>query len=1259
MATVDTLEIQIQTSAESTSVAIDKLVQRLGIVEKSLKSVGNASNSGFDNMKRMSSSFSTFNSMTNKSNVSISTLANSLSRVYLRVQTLKKGFSALSYSLNNSIGYFENLNYFTKAFEQVAQKADYSSFEEMGYASAEEYAASFMKRANQLTAKMTGFSINTDGMLEDTGGVSLGLNPSDLITQQATFSQMASSMGTTSEQALKLSNVLTMLGADLASVKNMDFDKVWTDMQSGLAGMSRTMDKYGANIRLVNLQLLLNKLGIEQTVSALNQNEKALLRTIAILDATRYSWGDLSETLNQPANQIRVLTANFENLGRMIGNLFVPMISKALPYINGIVIALQRLVTQISEFVGIDLSGITSSVGNVDISGMLGTDEAEEDVNDVTNAVKKLKSTTLGIDELNINAPQGESGGVGLGGIDSEKLNDAFNSIADEYSKVWNDAFVQMNNKSKEFADKIEKIFEPLAKPLKDLFKSVSIGDWFGAGQNVSNIVSGIFDLFSKAIKKVDWEKLGKNIGKFLAGIDWANILKSAFRAIGDILQGVLEGYFGSLSVAPLETITLSLFALSRMNFGKLKGLKDAINSLTKLQKVGIGAVTVFSEFKLLEDGFKNIALGSDNFASSLTQVATSAVSASAILFKLFGPAGFLISGITTAASLLVGFGKAEQEIVERNAGAAIRNALTVPGGMKLEDINQKYSELISNVSNGFVRINDSSANMESTRANIESVWTEIEKIKTQMDAGVISVSDGTAELKRLFEELSNITNTYIGDIENSLIMAFGDNGAFSKYADDLGLNITDALVGAFNITGDMKERVSELALLMSDPNISTEQYIAYQSELASILGKTDELEVALDNFSKNVSAIDLSELFDEKGALNADVLQEKLNELSDTVKSAKKEIDLAGESSRAFLNVLMEQADTEEEKLAVQTLLDAVNLSIEEAKKDVELQANEYGKTIQTALIENTNNIIKKGLEDGERAIDIKNFAGTYFDSAKKAMDLINDELETANLSKDIFDTLMEELFYYDTVKVEGYIVSESNVETVVADNYTDILQNAIDVTLNNTQDDFVNAGKFSTENYAHGLELGQSPVVAKANLISNSAITPFNSVSNTMKNVGFNTISDFTNGMNESATNLYSKCNEIVENMKNIFKGANFGVNIGANAIISKVNIPQYAVGGFPEDGLFMANHNELVGQFTNGRTAVANNEQIVEGIKEGVKEAVGEMLTPYLAYLPDIAQSNREVANKDMSVNIGDREIARANARGQKSLGYALIT
>ncbi len=50
-------------------------------------------------------------------------------------------------------------------------------------------------------------------------------------------------------------------------------------------------------------------------------------------------------------------------------------------------------------------------------------------------------------------------------------------------------------------------------------------------------------------------------------------------------------------------------------------------------------------------------------------------------------------------------------------------------------------------------------------------------------------------------------------------------------------------------------------------------------------------------------------------------------------------------------------------------------------------------------------------------------------------------------------------------------------------------------------------------------------------------------------------------------------------------------------------------YATGGFPEDGLFFANHSELVGKFSNGKTAVANNEQIVEGIKRGVSEAMSE--------------------------------------------------
>ena len=78
-----------------------------------------------------------------------------------------------------------------------------------------------------------------------------------------------------------------------------------------------------------------------------------------------------------------------------------------------------------------------------------------------------------------------------------------------------------------------------------------------------------------------------------------------------------------------------------------------------------------------------------------------------------------------------------------------------------------------------------------------------------------------------------------------------------------------------------------------------------------------------------------------------------------------------------------------------------------------------------------------------------------------------------------------------------------------------------------------------------------------------------------------------------------------------------------------------PEYATGGFPEDGLFFANHSELVGQFSNGKTAVANNEQIIEGIKAGVYEAV----VSAMAGMSDSKGSGAVV------LNVNGREFMRA--------------
>ena len=51
-------------------------------------------------------------------------------------------------------------------------------------------------------------------------------------------------------------------------------------------------------------------------------------------------------------------------------------------------------------------------------------------------------------------------------------------------------------------------------------------------------------------------------------------------------------------------------------------------------------------------------------------------------------------------------------------------------------------------------------------------------------------------------------------------------------------------------------------------------------------------------------------------------------------------------------------------------------------------------------------------------------------------------------------------------------------------------------------------------------------------------------------------------------------------------------------------------YAKGGFPEDdSLIYVNPHELIGKMSNGKNVVANNYQIIEGIKQGVSEAMSE--------------------------------------------------
>lgn len=544
-----------------------KAISLGGKAVSAIAGIGNASSEAGEKIRRLSNPMS---SVTDK-----------LSALYAKGFLVKRALDVLTSPVESAMNYVETLNYFNSAFNQVAEGINTDEWKKSGIKSAEAYANSFQERAKQLSQKLTGFEISDTGELARTNTASLGLDPEKTMQYQATFAQMASSMGDTSETALRLSNALTMIGADLASVRNMDFEDVWQDMASGLTGMSRAMDKYGINIRNANMQQELYNLGIDTSISKLSQADKTILRTIILLNNSKYAWADLSNTINQPANQIRMLQSNFASLGRTIGSLFIPILQTVLPYINAIVIAIQRMFAYIAKLLGIKLSNFVSSTGgiSVDTSNIADDmDNASDSIDTANKNAKKLKKTlsVLSFDELNQLNDNSDSGstsnpssGSGKGGLGHIKaLDAALNDALSAYQKAWDEAFKKMSNRANEMADAIVNAFK--RKDWKGLGKIMADGinwgmqklydfiNWNNVGPYITKFTSAFTQTFNSLVDNINWDLMGRTVGagmntivntanQLLEGIDWKNLGAKFANGITGLVREVNWENFGNL----------------------------------------------------------------------------------------------------------------------------------------------------------------------------------------------------------------------------------------------------------------------------------------------------------------------------------------------------------------------------------------------------------------------------------------------------------------------------------------------------------------------------------------------------------------------------------------------------------------------------------------------------------------------------------------------------------------------------------------
>nr|DAI01443.1 MAG TPA: minor tail protein [Caudoviricetes sp.] len=508
--------------------------------------------------------------------------------------------------VESSMDFLETVNYFEVAMRKLGDDAA-SNWQQAGYDSAESYANSFSDRAKQLTAKMTGYEIDSDGNATYTGKKNLGMNPNTVMNYQAMFAQVSESIGVAEESALNFSNALTMLGTDWASLRNTTFEQSFEKFASALAGQSRAVRAFGIDITNATLQEYAYKYGLSTAVSEMNQATKAQLRLLAMLDQSKVAFGDLANTMNSPSNQLRMLQQNFANLARTIGNLFLPIVEKVLPYINGLVMALQQLFAWIGSLLGIEFKSINSSMGGAD-NGMENfvsdTEDAGDALKEADKAAKKLKNTVLGFDELNQLNDNSDSSGSkdgddksGTGG--SPILDEAIAKALEEYQKAWDEAFARMDNKAQEVADRI-----------CDAFKK---GDYKGIGTYISNGITN-------ALESIQWDKVykvasnfGTGLAEFLNGL----ITPELFSAVGGTIAGALNtAIYTALSFGEtFDWTNLGESIAAGINrFFKdfdFKALAETINvwvqGLFKTLKTAVANIDWWEVFKGINDFFKNL----------------------------------------------------------------------------------------------------------------------------------------------------------------------------------------------------------------------------------------------------------------------------------------------------------------------------------------------------------------------------------------------------------------------------------------------------------------------------------------------------------------------------------------------------------------------------------------------------------------------------------------------------------------------------
>ena len=429
---------------------------------------------------------------------------------------------------------------------------------------------------------------------------------SELAAKQysGTMMAMMKSSGVAQDAASKMSISLAGLAGDIASFYNIDTDTAFQKIRSGISGEIEPLRQLGINLSVANMEAYALSRGITTSYNAMSQAEKVALRYNYLMSATGDVQGDFARTSGTWANQVRLLTLNFQSLSAVIGQGLIAGILPAIQALNALMSKLMQAANVFRNFMYVlmgkklkgsqsGVSDIVSNLGGIETAG----DDASSGLDDATSSAKKLKKalSVLPFDQLNQLTDNSDNSGTASKSLGSGlgDLADSFAGIQDSLDEVLTVDETPINK----WAAKIRKAFinkdwKGLGSTIADMInvgmeKIYEVISWNNVGPKITEFVNAFTTAFNSMVSGIDFDLMGRMLG---AGINTAvntlNLLLGEggidFSGIGAKLSQLLKGAINEIDWTGLGNLIGNSFMAS------WKMLSGFVKDMSKKDGAGI-----------------------------------------------------------------------------------------------------------------------------------------------------------------------------------------------------------------------------------------------------------------------------------------------------------------------------------------------------------------------------------------------------------------------------------------------------------------------------------------------------------------------------------------------------------------------------------------------------------------------------------------------------------------------------------------------